>query len=76
VGAPSLLRPEKKETVVCLAGAQSLLRPVKKKDSDVCLAGAQSLLRLEKKKIQSSVWRVRDHVCLSCRDHYFSISST
>ena len=29
-----------------------------------------------KKKIQSSVWRVRDHVCLSCRDRYICISST
>ncbi len=28
------------------------------------------------KKIQSSVWRVRDHVCLSCRDRYICISST
>ncbi len=32
----------------------------KKKETVLCLAGAQSLLRMEK-KIQSSVWRVRDH---------------
>ncbi len=38
----------KKKTVVCLAGAQSLLRP-EKKDTVVCLAGARSLLRPEKK---------------------------
>ncbi len=39
---------EKKDTVVCLAGARSLLRP-EKKVLVVCLAGAQSLLRPEKK---------------------------
>ena len=39
----SLLRPEKKDTIVCLAGVRSLLRP-EKKDTVVCLAGAQSLL--------------------------------
>ncbi len=33
---------------VCLAGAQSLLRPKEKKDTVVCLAGARSLLQLEK----------------------------
>ncbi len=35
---------KKKDTVVCLAGARSLLRP-EKKDTVVCLAGARSLLR-------------------------------
>ncbi len=38
----------KKVLVVCLAGAQSLLRP-EKKDQVVCLAGARSLLGPEKK---------------------------
>ena len=41
----------------------------------VCLVGARSLLRPEK-KIHSSVWRVHDYVCLSCRDRYICISST
>ncbi len=40
----------KKDTVVCLAGARSLLRP-EKKDTVVCLAGARSLLRPEKKQV-------------------------
>ncbi len=40
---------KKKDTVVCLAGAQSLLRPKKKEDTVVCLVGAGSLLRPEKK---------------------------
>jgi len=40
-GRKLLLRPEKKEdTVVCLAGARSLLRP-EKKDTVVCLLGAR-----------------------------------
>ena len=39
---------KKKDTVVCLAGARSLLQP-EKKVLVVCLAGAQSLLRPEKK---------------------------
>ncbi len=47
------------DTVVCLAGAQSLLRP-EKKVPVVCLAGALSLLQLENKNFQSSVWRVGD----------------
>ncbi len=34
---------KKKDTVLCLVGARSLLRP-EKKDSIVCLAGARSLL--------------------------------
>ncbi len=34
-----LLRPEKKDTVVCLAGVGLLLQP-EKKDTVVCLAGA------------------------------------
>jgi hypothetical protein len=49
VGAQSLLRPEKKDTVVCLAGARSLLQP-EKKDTVICLEGARSLLRPEKKR--------------------------
>ncbi len=40
---------KKKDTVVCLAGARSLLRPEKKKFLVVCLAGARLLLRPEKK---------------------------
>ena len=40
---------KKKVTVVCLAGARSLLRP-EKKDTVVCLVGARSLLRPEKKR--------------------------
>ncbi len=34
------LQPEKKDTVVCMAGARSLLRP-EKKDTKVCLLGAR-----------------------------------
>jgi hypothetical protein len=49
-GGKFLLRPEKKNTVVCLAVARSFLRPENKKVLVVCLAGAQSLLRPEKKK--------------------------
>jgi hypothetical protein len=44
----SLLQPEKKVLVICLAGARSLLR-LEKKVQVVCLAGARSLLRPEKK---------------------------
>ncbi len=67
-------------SVVCLAGARSLLR-LEKKDTVVCLAGVRSLLRPEKNKIQSSIWWVRDHrydrkkkIQLSVwrvRDHYY-----
>ncbi len=42
---------KKKDTVVCLAGARSLLRPENKKVPVVCLAGRQSLLRPEKKQV-------------------------
>ena len=38
---------KKKDTVVCLAGARSLLRP-EKKVLVICLVGARSLLRPEK----------------------------
>ena len=38
--------------------------------------GCAIIITTGKKKIQSSVWRVRDHVCLSCRDRYICISST
>ncbi len=38
-GGKVLLRPEKKDTVVCLEGARSLLRP-EKKDTVICLVGA------------------------------------
>ena len=41
---------KKKDTVVCLAGARSLLRP-EKKVPVICLAGARSLLRPENKKV-------------------------
>jgi hypothetical protein len=46
----------KKDTVVCLAGARSLLgaqslfSTTGKKDTVVCLVGARSLLRPEKKR--------------------------
>ncbi len=83
-GARSLLPPEKKVPVICLAGAQSLLRPEKKfvttgkkKSSSRLSGGCVSFLfwreigsffvaagkfyYYRKKKIQSSVWRVRDH---------------
>ena len=49
----------KKDTVVCLAGAQSLLRPEKKIQSSVWWVRDHYYDR--KKKIQSSVWWVRDH---------------
>ncbi len=42
MGARSLLRPEKKVLVICLAGAWSLLRP-EKKFLVVCLAGARCI---------------------------------
>ncbi len=64
------LRPEEKDTVVCLLGARFWrLRP-EKKDTVVCLTGCAVVLFFvvagnfdydRKKKIQSSVWRVRDH---------------
>ena len=57
-------------STVCLLGARFWRLRLEKKDTVVCLAGARSLLRPEKKNIQSSVWWVRDHVCLSCRDRY------
>ncbi len=60
---------------VFLLWLESFIMTGKKKDTVVCLVGARSLLRPEK-KIQSSVWRVRDHVCLSCRDRYICIIST
>ena len=47
--------PEIKDTVVCLAGARSLLRP-EKKVLVVCLAGARSLLRPEKKSSSSDFY--------------------
>ena len=47
-GCAIVITTGKKDTVVCLAGARSLLRP-EKKDTVVCLAGARSLLQPEKK---------------------------
>jgi hypothetical protein len=44
-------RKNKKDPVVCLAGARSLLLPENKKVPVVCLAGAQTLLRPENKKV-------------------------
>ncbi len=56
------LRPEKKDTVVCLAGCAVVLCQF------LVLAGnwhffvvAGNFIYDQKKKIQSSVWRVRDH---------------
>ena len=50
-GCTIIITTEKKQdTVICLVGAQSLLRPEKKKVLVVCLTGAQSLLRPEKEK--------------------------
>ncbi len=46
-----------KDTVVCLAGARSLLRP-EKKYTFVCLLGARFWRLRTEKKIKSSVWRV------------------
>jgi hypothetical protein len=100
-GGKFLLRPEKKVPVVCLAGAQSLLRPEKKRYSRLSVGCAVLAITTgkkrysplsgglcccivsvfgsggeigsffvaagnfyydrNKKKIQSSVWRVRDH---------------
>ena len=37
-------RKKKKDTVVCLVGARSLLRPEKKKDTVVCLTGCAVVL--------------------------------
>jgi hypothetical protein len=56
----------------------------------VFLSWRESFITTGKKRIQSSVWRVRDHyydrkkkiqssvchVCLSCHDRYICISST
>ncbi len=47
---------KKKDTVICLAGARSLLRPEKKIQSSVWRVRDRYYDR--KKKIQSSVWRV------------------
>ena len=65
---------KKKDTVVCLAGAQSLLRP-EKKDTVVCLVGARSLLQPEKKDtfvclLGARFWQLRPEkkdtvVCLA-----------
>ena len=52
---------KKKDTVVCLAGARSLLRPEKKRFSRLSVGCAVLAITTGKKKIQSSVWRVRDH---------------
>ncbi len=50
---------KKKDTVVCLVGARSLLKPEKKSSSRLS-GGCAIIITTEKKKIQSSVWRVRD----------------
>ncbi len=56
---------KKKDTVICLAGARSLLQ-AEKKDTVVCLLGARFWhLQPEKKTIQSSVWRVMLSYCVS-----------
>jgi hypothetical protein len=66
-GGKVLLGLEKKDTVVCLAGARSLLQPEKKIQSSVCwVRGSGDNDR--KKKIQSSVWRV---VLLYCVSFWF-----
>ena len=51
---------KKKDTVVCLAGARSLLQPGKKRYSRLS-GGCVIIITTRKKKIQSSVWRVRIH---------------
>ena len=71
---------KKKDTVVCLAGARSLLRP-EKKDTVVCLVGARSLLRPKKKRysrlsggctiiITTGKKKIQSSV-LRVRDHYW-----
>jgi hypothetical protein len=49
VGARSLLRPEKKILVICLAGARSLLRP-KKKGSSRLSGGCAIIIMTGKKR--------------------------
>jgi hypothetical protein len=48
VGCAIIITTGKKDTVVCLADARSLLQP-EKKVLVICLAGARSLLLPEKK---------------------------
>ena len=57
-GGKFLLQPEKKDTVVCLVGARSLLRPEKKRYSRLSDGCAVLAITTGNKKIQSSVWRV------------------
>ncbi len=76
-----LVRPEKKDTVVCLASARSLLRVRdhyydRKKKIQLSVWRVCHHYYDRKKKIQSSVWRVHDHVCLFCCNRYICISST
>ncbi len=78
------LRPEKKDTVVCLLGAWFWqLRP-EKKDTVVCLMGCAVVLFFvvagnfdygRKKKIQLSVWRVRDHILVQIRIYYLEYNT-
>ena len=55
-GGKVLLQTEKKDTVVCLEGARSLLRPEKKRYSRLS-GGCAIIITTGKKKIQSSVSR-------------------
>ena len=74
---------KKKDTVICLLGAQFWRLQPEKKDTVVCLAGCAVVLFFvvagnfdydrKKKKFQSSE---KKHVYLSCRDRYICISST
>ena len=52
------LQLEKKDTVVCLAGAQSITTGKKKRYSRLSVGCAVLAITTGKKKIQSSVWRV------------------
>ena len=55
------LRPEKKDTVVCLAGCAVVSVFGSGGKLAVFLLWREIFITTGKKKIQSSVWRVRDH---------------
>ena len=57
-----------KDTVVCLAGARSLLQAEKKKNSHLSVECAVLAITTGKKKIQLSVWQV---VLLYCVSFWF-----
>ncbi len=70
-----VLVEKKKVPVICLAGAQSLLRQGKKV-LVVCLAGARSLLRPEKKVLVVIFVLVLAIIDLIHVEHSICISST